>query len=1170
MRLRRLDLSRYGRFTDHVLDFGERGDGPDLHVVYGPNEAGKSTLFNGFLDLLYGMGTQSAYGFLHPYATMRLAAALEFDGAAREVVRIKKPANSLQDAAGRVLPEAVVSSALGGIGRDAYRAMFSLDDDSLEGGGKAILDSRGDLGELLFSATAGLADFGRRLVEVRAKADGFYRYRAQSGELIALKAKLAALKGEREAIDMGAQEFTRLVEARDAASRLYADAVAARAARQARLDAASAALGALPRLGHLKDLRGRLAPLKHLPAPPPDWSNEAPALSVESAALAAALEATDAEIGRLRSEAEALTVDEPALAAAPRMAALGRLRPRAETAGQDLPRSRLAIAGEEAAIADALARIGKPGEPDPRRLLVPIATAAAFRTAIEARSGVAASLEAAARARALAEAKLADARRRLEDHAGVIGDHEVSCAGLERRVALEALDAAARAAQASDHVLRSRAADRAARDASDGLLRLGEAAMVPAGDLADLRSRTVPTAGEIAAWKVAEAALEADLARLEAEEARLAAEKERREGERRALTRSGALVSDAELAELRTRRERAWTEHRGSLAAATADVFESAMRRDDAAVASRSADADDHARLRRLDEDLERAAADLSTLHCGLGRNRERAARHGDDLAAAWRRAGVAEPPDGGVGALEAWLAWREGMLAARSSLAEAERLGLEAARDGASLATRLRGALLRAQVAAADDDPLDLLLARSRAGLDAEAEAKGLRAAVAERLAEAAQLRDAHEKALRAEAEWDEAWAGACSTCWLGEDGGPPAPDAVRETLAGLATLDAALGRRAGWADRIGKMERDVDAFAHEVAAIAALLGEPVAGIDPIALADGLAARVGAAGDVAAVLRRVDASLKQVEGRRRDLAERLDRNARRRGEMAGFFGVADLAEVETCLARVADRSKLEAEAAATAAEILTMVGLDDLARAEAVLAGLDREALAVERAELKARIEDEDKRCHELFATAAAAADRVEAVGGDARAAAIEAGRRTVLLEIEDGALRYLRLRAGVSALEQALRLYKEGHRGSMLDKASKAFATMSGGAYAGLRTQSWKDREVLIAIARDGSSKEAEQLSKGTRFQLYLSLRAAGYLEYAGIRTPPPFVADDIMETFDDFRAEEALKVFARMAEAGQVVYLTHHRHLLPIARAVCPGAKIHELSAAGRSAA
>jgi uncharacterized protein YhaN len=56
--------------------------------------------------------------------------------------------------------------------------------------------------------------------------------------------------------------------------------------------------------------------------------------------------------------------------------------------------------------------------------------------------------------------------------------------------------------------------------------------------------------------------------------------------------------------------------------------------------------------------------------------------------------------------------------------------------------------------------------------------------------------------------------------------------------------------------------------------------------------------------------------------------------------------------------------------------------------------------------------------------------------------------------------------------------------------------------------------------------------------------------------------------METFDDFRAEEAFRLFAQMAQPGQVIYLTHHRHLCDIARHVCPSVTIHPLPVAAGS--
>ncbi|MCL2384917.1 MAG: hypothetical protein FWC84_03715, partial [Alphaproteobacteria bacterium] len=76
------------------------------------------------------------------------------------------------------------------------------------------------------------------------------------------------------------------------------------------------------------------------------------------------------------------------------------------------------------------------------------------------------------------------------------------------------------------------------------------------------------------------------------------------------------------------------------------------------------------------------------------------------------------------------------------------------------------------------------------------------------------------------------------------------------------------------------------------------------------------------------------------------------------------------------------------------------------------------------------------------------------------------------------------------------------------------------------------------------------------------YLALRVAGYHEFARVRPPVPFIADDIMETFDDFRAEEAVRLFADMATIGQVIYFTHHQHIVAIARRICPAARMHEL--------
>ncbi len=170
MRLKRLDLTRYGKFTDHSIDFCWHREGEaDLHIIYGPNEAGKSTALAGFLDLLFGIEPRSRFNFLHPYPAMRVGASLELSSGTQDLLRVKRGQNSLLDASERPISEGVILGELGGIDRESYRIMFSLDDETLEAGGESILASKGDLGQLLFSASAGLANLSQHLSDLRGR-----------------------------------------------------------------------------------------------------------------------------------------------------------------------------------------------------------------------------------------------------------------------------------------------------------------------------------------------------------------------------------------------------------------------------------------------------------------------------------------------------------------------------------------------------------------------------------------------------------------------------------------------------------------------------------------------------------------------------------------------------------------------------------------------------------------------------------------------------------------------------------------------------------------------------------------------------------------------------------------------------------------------------------------
>ncbi|MGB7976211.1 MAG: AAA family ATPase [Roseiarcus sp.] len=170
------------------------------------------------------------------YNAMRIGARLELDGRHYEVARLKRDKNSLVDANDRPLDKNILTVALAAADRETFHMMFSLDDASLEKGGEAILASRGDLGQLLFSASAGLAKISDRLDSLRNKADGFYRPRASTTELAELKRELDALKHEHDEADTLAPAYAELVRQRDAAREAHGAVAKSLSERRTRED----------------------------------------------------------------------------------------------------------------------------------------------------------------------------------------------------------------------------------------------------------------------------------------------------------------------------------------------------------------------------------------------------------------------------------------------------------------------------------------------------------------------------------------------------------------------------------------------------------------------------------------------------------------------------------------------------------------------------------------------------------------------------------------------------------------------------------------------------------------------------------------------------------------------------------------------------------------------
>jgi uncharacterized protein YhaN len=630
--------------------------------------------------------------------------------------------------------------------------MFSLDDETLEAGGESILASKGDLGQLLFSASAGLADLSRRLVDVRAEAEGFYKYRARSGELADLKARLTTLKEERERIDTLASKYAQLVETRDRAASQYDEAIRARGEIQTRLEEIQRLLTALPRLATWRALQERLAPLPDLPNAPLGWSEQLPKLQAEEIELATRAKGIEDEVARLSSEIAAIAVDETAVRLADRVTRLADLRARHMTADKDLPERRLQLREAKLTISGILRRIERNDEPDPARLVLSVTALGALRDLIETRSGIETALLSASRELSEAQLRLEEAEKRLKE---ATDKADVDQEWAEKIPALAAIVGAIRS---DDHAARRRLAIRSRAKHNETLADCIRELRPWTGDVQQLAGLVIPQTSSIDRWKSDLSIAQKKFDQHNGEVERLTTEQIGLKAELGAIDHVAGVVSDHEAGKVRAAREAAWASHRRTLDAASADSFETALRHDDLVTNARLGHAGDLAKLHQTIHALAVVEAELGRAQ--QLRDSARATLRGtlDEIAAAVQAMSPSLPNDIALSQFESWLARRVKTLEVRALVLGAERDLSDAEADAQAARERLTNALAAVGVRYDANTSFETLLGVAQATIDRESVLKALREAIEDRRREL----KARERARKTASAADRAWSAA------------------------------------------------------------------------------------------------------------------------------------------------------------------------------------------------------------------------------------------------------------------------------------------------------------------------------------------------------------------------------------------------------------------------
>ena len=175
MRLLSLELEKFGAFETLRIAFRPEAR---LHVVYGPNEAGKSTALAAVGALLFGVPERTPYASRFPGQLRVGAEIVAADGRSLKFWRRKGRKNTLLGDSGSPLPDDALAPFLGGLSQEVFERSFGLDANRLRAGGDEMLQADGDVGASLLAAASGLRGLAELRRSLDDEADGIFAPRA--------------------------------------------------------------------------------------------------------------------------------------------------------------------------------------------------------------------------------------------------------------------------------------------------------------------------------------------------------------------------------------------------------------------------------------------------------------------------------------------------------------------------------------------------------------------------------------------------------------------------------------------------------------------------------------------------------------------------------------------------------------------------------------------------------------------------------------------------------------------------------------------------------------------------------------------------------------------------------------------------------------------------------
>ncbi|SFH58226.1 Uncharacterized protein YhaN [Nitrosospira sp. Nsp14] len=1137
MRFQRLDLIRYGKFSDCSVDFPASTQ--DFHLIVGPNEAGKSTLRSAIVDLLFGMLHRSPMGFLHPLSELRLGAHISNKSGALEFHRIKAQKQSLRAPQNSALADTALNHFLGAADRNFFEQMFGLDHKKLVEGGNSILNAENDVGQVLFQAAAGVGSLGKVRDALLAEAEKLWAPRRSADRAYYIAAQ--QLEDANAALKQATVRTREWTETSRQSERLQ-EMIDNERARHGRLQGERNRLERIRRLAPLLRIFGetekQLNALGGAAELPPDAASIFSAAEQDIAKDDLLLELGNGAIKKTEHDLAKIEMDEAVLAIAAEIKKLEELRLRYAAHEGDIVRreSEKSILWRD--IRAACAQLGwQAGSAEivAGRLPTLLVRRELGQLARD-HSGLTETLRAAE----LAESAKLSEIKSLTDELARLQSREVS-------QALHAVLADVRRLGDPDAEMQKQQAALSRKSAAleNALRELGQWRM----PLSALTAIKLPGQNTISRLMQERQVFVADRRAVSKRRDELQMGIAHTELKISQLKKLHHIWTREEVIRARSERDDAWFEiKKGEVDLQQgAEKFEMALFRADEVSDIQLNNVEKATELQGLQHQLEREDQDLSAIenqHALLNEEIGKLDTEWADFMLGMCLPGLPLEESG------EWFAKREAALAAGTIREEAEDEFLVLSTMVAELRARLTKELQEAGIQTDESGSLSTLGRQAEAFInsvnDADTQRKMLSAQLQTAQASVTALQRSSGNARAAMSRWTQAWSDALEKAALPTDSNVGTVEGALELIQDVEKKLKEM--REIQANRIDTMRADLSQLATETHRLAVIGAPNIKGEPYVQVIQFLVRRLTAAQEAASETARLKKALCEAQEQVAKAEEAIKTAKASLQPLMERTGVRAHALLPEAIARSDEKRRLRGEVAKARINLLEAgdgLGLEQIER-ECDTADLPQ--IEVRLVQIDAELSETVTRQNELSAAHANSSRALAEIGGSDAAAKAEAQRQQAIARMSDVAERYVKVFTAGRLLRWSIERYREEKQGPLLARAGVLFSKFTLGSFQRLVVDFEQEPMSLEGLRSNGEPVGISGMSDGTRDQLYLALRLAALELHLEQSAPLPFIADDLFINYDNARSEAGLEALQALSEQTQVIFLTHHAHLVP----------------------